>query len=172
MLRTRLFLPKQNSFISPIAQRKHISIFAEAHFANFGYLWFLALLQLVTNDYTGLALSQLIKYNNPPHISFILAFWKGICASPAPHWYDRVQIVCIVLARWKSKREPVGALCDKKEKAINCSIFASTRVWVAWSRARFSAPTGSEIYSTLHYWTFRALAHLTFIFNPLQDRYG
>ena len=36
-----------------------------------------------------------------------------------PKWYDRVQIVCIVHVRWKSKREPVGALCDKKERKSN-----------------------------------------------------
>lgn len=89
-----------------------------------------------------------------------------------PKWYDRVQIVCIVHARWKSKREPVGALCDKKEKTIKSSILASTHVWATWSRARFSAPIGSEIYFTWHHRTFRAQAHLTFIFNPLQDCYG
>ena len=87
-----------------------------------------------------------------------------------PKWYDRVQIVCIVHARWKSKREPVGALCDKKEKARKSSIHASTRVWATWSRARFIY--FYFIYFTWHDWTFRAQAHLTFIFNPLQDCYG
>ena len=174
MLRMRLFLPKQNSYISPIAQRKYISIFAEAYFANFGCLWFLALLKLVTNDYAGLALSQLMKCNNPPHISFILAFWKGICASPAPHWNDMTEFKsCVSFSQDGRARENLLALyAIRKKKQKKSSILASTRVWATWSRARFLAPIGSEIYFTWNHWTFRAQAHLTFIFNPLQDCYG
>ena len=47
--------------------------------------------------------------------------------------------MCIVHARWKSKREPVGALCDKKEKAkkeFNPREYA--RVSYVISRAFFS----------------------------------
>ena len=164
MLRMRLFLPKQNSYISPIAQRKYISIFAEAYFWHyFSSLQTIMLVWLWVNWWS--AITPLI----------FRLFWHSEKESVPllhPKWYDRVQIVCIVHARWKSKREPVGALCEKKEKAIKSSILASTRVWATWSRVRFSAPTGSEIYFTWHHWTFRAQARLTFIFNPLQDRYG
>lgn len=57
-----------------------------------------------------------------------------------PKWYDRVQIVCIVHVRWKSKREPVGALCDKKERKSNKEFNPReyARVSYVISRAFFS----------------------------------